>query len=218
MHHISVLVLCPVPFLFICTHTHTHTPKSRGEGVKSFSCNKEGPAYPRVLFLETLTRCAHVHTWWSNNHYFWCPVMIPPLHNRVVCCWGLKMEGSVSTRVTQPLRLLLRSTREPQPWSFRAILFLCVHKCFRPSQPNHWLAVCKIKMQRVSHDVAPGEGGVAIQQLHPWATTCLTPPEQPLGWGGGTLVQFWTTYLHKLSFVLVQLQCITNLVPPLPPR
>lgn len=62
--------------LSACTQTDGTLLKSRGEGVKSFSCNKEGPAYPRVLYLETRTRYAHMQTWRTNNHYFWWPVSL----------------------------------------------------------------------------------------------------------------------------------------------
>lgn len=67
-----------------------------------------------------------------------------------------------------------------------------------------------ITTNRVNRD-----GSSSASSTHePPAWLWLTPPEQPWWGGGATFVQRWITYSHKLFFVLVQLQCITNLVHP----
>lgn len=78
MHGINVSALSR-PRFALSTRTQADSTllKSRGEGVKSFSCIKEGPAYPRVLFLETRTRYAHMHTWQTNIIIFRVPCRFP---------------------------------------------------------------------------------------------------------------------------------------------
>lgn len=117
--------------------------------------------------------------------------------------------------MTEPLHLLLRCSL----WVWASTRVISSHTVSpRPLEPksfcpqlSNWLPNALQQRVLITLRLVNGDDGTSAGSSHepPAWPHMINPPEQTRG---GTLVQHWTTFSHKLFFVLVQLQCSSHLI------
>lgn len=228
-------------FALLSTCAQSHCLNPGVKGLKVFAAIKRARLIPESIFRNTHTRYAHVHAWRTNNHYFWSPVLILLFTIEWFVAVWLKMEHWTSACMTQRLPLLCAgqcdaSTSPIQGNLSLIVTFACrplvLTCCFYSTKPNYEIvADCKMHFSGVfpqcctlppslnpaNRDEVPASQ--TVRQLCPpmchqlgWTWLTVHPRTNP----GGFLVQRSTPYMHKLSFVLVQMGRSTHLVLPHP--